>query len=85
MTTALAAQMQQLASITGASVSKRPRGKPSLLYSYQEAADIGIDAIYSTALQGKAVGVQLQMDNCPVPKCIGTPICMLDMHVYPAA
>lgn len=56
MTTALTAQLQQLASLTGAA-AKRPRGKPSLLYTYQEAADIGNDAIYGVGLQGAPLGM----------------------------
>ncbi|GAB4814939.1 hypothetical protein N2152v2_001985 [Parachlorella kessleri] len=52
MTTALAAQLQQLAAITGNAGGKRPRGKPSLLHTYQEASDLGIDAIYAVGLQG---------------------------------
>ena len=58
MTTALAAQLQQLAAITGTAVDKRPRGKPSLLHTYQEAADLGLDAVYAVGLQGEVLAGQ---------------------------
>jgi hypothetical protein len=51
MTSTLQAQLQQIAAAAGI-VSKKPRGKPSLLYTFQEAADIGLQDVYEVALQG---------------------------------
>ena len=53
MSTELAQQLRQLAVATGVHVGKKPRGKPSLLYSYQEAADIDLQTIYGVGLQGE--------------------------------
>ena len=53
MASNLQEQLQRLAAAAGIVTAKRPRGKPSLLYTFQEAADVGIEDIYTIALQGK--------------------------------
>ena len=53
MTTALQDQLRRIAVAAGVSTSKGVRGKPSLLYTFQEAADIGIQDTYTVSLQGK--------------------------------
>ena len=52
MTTALQEQLQQIAAAVGIGTGKQPRGKPSLLYTFQEAADIGLQDIYQVAVTG---------------------------------
>jgi hypothetical protein len=52
MTTTLQDQLQRIAAAAGVRTAKQPRGKPSLLYTFQEAADIGVHDIYGIALQG---------------------------------
>ena len=59
MTSTLQEQLQRLASAAGIASGKAPRGKPSLLYTTQNAADIGIQDIYAVAVQGmNAVCIQ---------------------------
>lgn len=53
MASSLQEQLQRLAAAAGISSAKTPRGKPSLLYTFQEAADVGIQDIYVIAVQGK--------------------------------
>lgn len=52
MASSLQEQLQRLAAAAGISSAKTPRGKPSLLYTFQEAADVGIQDIYVIAVQG---------------------------------
>ena len=58
MATALAAQLDQLA----AGREERVRGRASLLYAPQQAADVDLQAIYADALAGAC---------CPVPVPVG--------------
>jgi hypothetical protein len=51
MTSVLAQQLAQLAEARGDG-TRRVRGKPSLLFEYQRAADIDVATIYGIALQG---------------------------------
>lgn len=53
MSTNLQEQLQRIASAAGISSTKRIRGKPSLLFSFKEAADKGVDDIYDIAVQGQ--------------------------------
>jgi len=53
MASSLQEQLQRLAAAAGISSGKALRGKPSLLYTFQEAADVGIQDIYAIAVQGK--------------------------------
>jgi len=48
MSSALAAQLERL----GAGREERLRGKPSLLYDPQQAADVDLQTIYGLALSG---------------------------------
>ncbi len=50
MATVLAQQLQALG-VKGHQLP-RPKGRPSLLFADQQAADIGIDSIYEIASQG---------------------------------
>jgi hypothetical protein len=53
MSSALAEQLQQIALAAGiAPVNNHIRGKASLLYTFQEAADIDTESIYEIGLQG---------------------------------
>lgn len=52
MASDLQAQLQKIAAAAGIHVGNKPRGKPSLLYTLQEAADIGLQDVYEVALQG---------------------------------
>ncbi len=52
MTSVLAQQLQQLAEARGDATARRVRGKPSLLFDYQKAADVDLQTIYTIALQG---------------------------------
>jgi hypothetical protein len=56
--TALQSQLQHLAVAAGITTNK-PRGKPSLLYTFQEAADIGLQDIFDVAVQGAQAPVGL--------------------------
>jgi hypothetical protein len=53
MASSLQEQLQRLAAAAGIASGKGPRGKPSLLYTFQEAADVGVQDIYAIAVQGK--------------------------------
>lgn len=53
MGTSLQEQLKRIASAAGISSSKHIRGKPSLLFSFKEAADKGVDDIYDVAVQGE--------------------------------
>lgn len=53
MASTLQEQLQRLAAAAGIVTGKAPRGKPSLLYTFQEAADVGIQDVYAIALQGE--------------------------------
>lgn len=50
----LAAQLQQLAVTQGVNQGRRHPGKASLLYTFQEAADIEADAIHRIGVEGKS-------------------------------
>jgi hypothetical protein len=52
MTSALQEQLQRIAAAAGITPSKTIHGKPSLLFTFQEAADKGIQDIYEISLQG---------------------------------
>ena len=55
MASALAAQLQQLAKQQGQPVTAaKPRGKPSLLFDSQRAADVDLQSIYELGCQGAA-------------------------------
>ena len=51
MATSLQEQLQRLAVAAGINAQKA-RGKPSLLYTLEDAADVGIQDIYAIAVQG---------------------------------
>ncbi len=53
MTSTLQEQLQKIAAAAGIGTGRQPRGKPSLLYTFQEAADIGIQDIFDIAVQGE--------------------------------
>lgn len=55
MTSTLQEQLQRIAAAAGITPSKSVRGKPSLLFTFQEAADKGIQDIYEIALPGKLI------------------------------
>lgn len=52
MASALAQQLSQLAQAKGDNASQRIRGKASLLFDYQKAADVDVQTIYTIGLQG---------------------------------
>ncbi len=51
MATTLQKQLQQLAALKGPQ-QRYVRGRPSLLYSFQEAADVDAETLYDIALTG---------------------------------
>lgn len=52
--TELQAQLQQLAVAQGVDQGRRHRGKASLLYSFQEAADIDAETVQRIGIEGEA-------------------------------
>lgn len=52
MTSVLAQQLAQLAAAQGPQ-ARFIRGKPSLLYDYQKAADVGAETLLDIAQQGR--------------------------------
>ena len=52
MATQLTAQLQALAASAGIDKTKRPKGRPSLLYEPHVAADIGVEDVYDAAIEG---------------------------------
>jgi len=52
MASSLQEQLQKIAAAAGIATGRQPRGKASLLHTYQEAADIGLQDIYEVAVQG---------------------------------
>ena len=66
MSTLLQQQLQQVAIRWGGS-GRQPttKGKPSLLYEPQEAADIDLQTLYSQALEGDLVSMALYPDGRP--------------------
>lgn len=55
--TSLQAQVQALQHAQGAAPGARPwRGKPSLLYDFQRAADVDLQTIYELGCQGGRAG-----------------------------
>ena len=55
MPSILQQQLQQVSSTWGASTGQRQRGKPSLLYTVQEAADVDLQTLFELAQEGEAV------------------------------
>lgn len=55
MATTLASQLQQLAAQQNPGAAAKPkfRGKPSLLFDFQKAADVDVQTIYEIACQGE--------------------------------
>lgn len=78
MTTVLQDQLRRLAVAAGVGGGQSGgktviRGKPSLLYTFQEASDIGTQDIYNVALQGrKKMFCLLTMPAC-VCVCVSSP------------
>jgi len=66
MTSTLQEQLQRIAAAAGITPSRTVRGKPSLLFTFQEAADKGIQEIYEIALQGKNLFVSLSDAYTPI-------------------
>lgn len=57
MATALTQQLRQLAVASGQPAGgKRLRGKPSLIWSTQEAADVDVETVYSIGREGEGLG-----------------------------
>ena len=54
MTSTLQEQLQRLAVAAGISTKRAPRGKPSLLYTFDAAGDVGVEEIHKLALQGQS-------------------------------
>lgn len=54
MASVLASQLAQLASLKGPQ-EKWVRGKASLLFDYQQAADVGVDTLLSIAQTGRVM------------------------------
>ncbi|KAA6423834.1 MAG: hypothetical protein FRX49_06405, partial [Trebouxia sp. A1-2] len=52
MPSILQQQLQQVSTTWGAPTGKRQRGKPSLLYTAQEAADVDLQSLYELAQEG---------------------------------
>lgn len=52
MASSLAQQLQQLSQLRGTESKKLSKGKPSLLFDFQKAADVDIDTIYNIASEG---------------------------------
>ena len=63
MSTLLQQQLQQVAIRWGSGRQPNLKGKPSLLYDPQEAADIDLQTLYSQALEGDLVGMPLYTDG----------------------
>ena len=55
MPSILQQQLQQVSSTWGSSTGQRQRGKPSLLYSAQEAADVDLQTLFELAQEGEAM------------------------------
>lgn len=73
MPSILQQQLQQVTSTWGSSTGKRQRGKPSLLYTTQEAADVDLQSLYELALEGE------------VPCCIGSVVLSFGLLCQAAA
>ena len=52
MPSILQQQLQQVSTTWGAAANKRQRGRPSVLYTAQEAADVDLESIYEIAQEG---------------------------------
>ncbi len=52
MATSLAAQLSQLVADRGQPAKKPTKGKPSLLFDVQKAADVDVASLHQLALQG---------------------------------
>ena len=59
MPSILQQQLQQVSTTWGALTGKRQRGKPSLLYTAQEAADVDLQSLYELAQEGKEAWARL--------------------------
>lgn len=64
-TTDLAEQLNKLAVRQQVDQGRRHRGKASLLYTFQEAADIDGETIYRVGLEGEP--------SCPACSCLASP------------
>lgn len=53
MPSILQQQLKQVSTTWGAPTGKRQRGKPSLLYTAQEAADVDLQSLYELAQEGE--------------------------------
>ena len=53
MPSILQQQLQQVSTTWGAPTGKRQRGKPSLIYTAQEAADVDLQSLYELAQEGE--------------------------------
>ena len=54
MPSILQQQLQQVSTTWGAPTGKKQRGKPSLLYTAQEAADVDLQTLFELAQEGAA-------------------------------
>jgi hypothetical protein len=53
MPSILQQQLQQVSTTWGDPTGKRQRGKPSLLFTAQEAADVDLQSLYELAQEGE--------------------------------
>ncbi len=65
MPSILQQQLQQVSTTWGAPTGKRQRGKPSLLYTAQEAADVDLQSLYELAQEGEQM-------HCEHPMVVAT-------------
>lgn len=72
MPSILQQQLQQVSSTWGVSTGQRQRGKPSLLYTAQEAADVDLQTLFEFAQEGEAM---LQMST-PTWLLVSPPFCL---------
>lgn len=63
MATALAAQLAQLAAAKPAQ-ERYVKGKPSLLFDYQKAADVSVEQILNIARTGESLAVRIRSTVC---------------------
>lgn len=64
MASSLAQQLAVIADAVGASHQPVKRGKASLLYDYQQAADVDVQTIHTVALQGACTVSQHTVLRC---------------------
>ena len=64
MPSILQQQLQQVSRTWGSSAGQRQRGKPSLLYTAQEAADVDLQTLFELAQEGEAMLAKSKLRGC---------------------